>query len=328
MVTAVSRVASPPAAPAAASVRALQPPTEPPLTPDSPMLALAHRCLRREYQSLIDRQPKSSTPATPEDVHRIRIAARRLRIALRLFGALLPPRAATRLGKELRWWAHTLGTVRELDVHTDELRDHLESAGAAAVRELAGYEIALRRERLAARETLADLFSSPRYAKLLADLAALVEDARNPAALRRWRSFTIRAGAHRQLKRARKRVVKLGRKLGDKATPEDLHRLRIRAKRLRYTLEFFTEPYPELVPAAKATKALQDVLGTHQDARTARRKMLAYARASQKRDAAAPAALAEWRLAENRRGAQARRELEPEWQRFLAAVDLRGLAAR
>jgi CHAD domain-containing protein len=330
MVTAFSRIPPFPTTPVAGSARTLKRPSEPPLTPDSPMIALAYRCLRREHQSLIEREPERGTPATPEAVHQIRIATRRLRVALRLFGALLP-REVTRLGKELRWFARVLGMVRDLDVHTEALHEHVESAGAAAAQELGGYELALRRERLAARDALKDLFSSSRYAELMSSLAALLEDAPSPAALRRWRSFTVRAGAARYLKRSRKRVVKLGRELGDDATAKDLHRLRIRAKRLRYALEFFIEPYPELTPAAKAAKALQDVLGAHQDARTARRKMLAYTRESRKRhgaDAAPPGALAEWRLAQHRQAAQARRELTPAWQGFLAATDLPGFETR
>ena len=328
MVTAFSRLPPVPTTPVAGGQRAPKP-TEPPLTPDSPMIALAYRCLRHEYRSLIERQPAHGTPSTPEDVHQSRIATRRLRVALRLFGALLPPRAVARLGKELRWLARALGAVRDLDVHSEALHEHLELAGAAAAQQLGGYELALRRERLAARDTLKDLSATDRYAELMSDLAMLLEDAPSPAALRRWRSFTVRVGAARYLKRTRKYVVKLGHELGSDATPEDLHRLRIRAKRLRYALEFFIEPYPELAAAAKATKALQDVLGAHQDARSARRKMLAYARESRKRhNAAPPEALAEWRLAQHRQAAQARRELTPAWQRFLAAIDLPDFAAR
>jgi triphosphatase len=297
------------------------------------MIALAYRCLRREYEALLRRQPqRGATPTpTPEDVHQTRIATRRMRVALRLFGALLPKSATTRLAKELRWFARALGAVRDLDVHAEALREHLQSAGAAAAQELGGYELALRRERLAANDALQTLFSSERYAVLMSSLAELLDGAPGPAALRRWRSFTIRAGAAHYLKRSRKRVVTLGRKVGSDAAAEDLHRLRIRAKRLRYALEFFLEPYPELAPAAEATKALQDVLGAHQDARTTRRRVLAYARALRKHGAAAtarPGALGAWGSAQHRRAAQARRELTPEWQRFLTAIHLPDLAAR
>jgi CHAD domain-containing protein len=309
----------------------LKRPEEPPLTPDSPMIALAYRCLRREHQALLRRQPQCGATPTPEDVHQSRIATRRMRVALRLFDALLPKSATTRLAQELRWFARTLGAVRDLDVHAEALREHLQCAGPDAMQELGSYELALRRERLAARDALHTLFSSDRYAALMTTLAELLDGAPGPAALRRWRSFTIRAGAARYLKRTRRQVVALGRKLGSNAGVEDLHRLRIRAKRLRYALEFFLEPYPELEPAARATKALQDVLGAHQDARTARRCVLAYARALRKRGPAAtapPSALGTWGSAQHRRAAQARRELVPEWQRFLAAIDLPDLAAR
>ena len=73
------------------------------------------------------------------------------------------------------------------------------------------------------------------------------------------------------------------------------------------------------------------MLGSHQDARTARRRVLAYARALRKRGAATeapPDALGAWGSAQHRRAAQARRELEPELQRFLATIDLPDLAAR
>jgi CHAD domain-containing protein len=253
-----------------------------------------------------------------------------MRVALRLFGALLPKRAAEHLEKELRWFARALGEVRDLDVHTEALREHVQSADAGTAHELGGYELALRRERVAAHDTLRDLFVSDRYDALLASLAELLNDAPSPAALRRWRSFSVRAGAAHYLKRSRKRVVKLGRKLGDGAKADDLHRLRIRAKRLRYALEFFLEPYPELAPAAKASKALQDVLGALQDARTTRGRVLAYTRALRKRQGAGapPGALGAWGSAQHRKAAAARREFTPEWHRFLAAVELPDLAAR
>jgi len=281
MVTAVSRLPPLPAAPAAGGVRALKRPTEPPLTPDSPMIALAYRCLQREHRALLRWQHQQGVAPTPASVHQTRIATRRMRVALRLFGALLPKTAATRLAKDLRWFARALGSVRDLDVHAERLRVQLRSAEPAAARELSAYELALRRERSVARAALLTLSASARYAALLGNLAELLDGAPSPAALRRWRSFTIRAGATHYLKRCRKRVVRLGRKLGSDAGADELHRLRVRTKRLRYALEFFLEPYPELAPAAEATKAVQDVLGTHQDARTGRRRVLAYAGPSQ-----------------------------------------------
>ncbi len=331
MIVAVPRFPPIAAAPAAGSARASKRPAEPPLTPDSPVIALAYRSLRHEYRSLLKRQPQHGATPSPEDVHQIRTATRRMRVTLRLFGALLPRSAATRLNNDLRWFAHGLGTVRDLDVHAEALGEHVRSLGPVAAQQLGDYEVALQRERAAAHDTLRELVASDRYAGFMTTLSELLDQAPSPAALRRWGSFTIRAGAARYVKRSRKHVLKLGRKLGSDARADDLHRLRKRAKQLRYTLEFFAEPYPALSPAAKATKTLQDVLGALQDARTARGRVLAYTRALRKRqgvDAAPPGALRAWGSAQHQRAAQARREFAPEWQRFLAALDLTDVTLR
>ena len=331
MIAAVSRFPPIPTAPAAASARPSKRPAEPPLTPDSPVIALAYRSLRHEYRSLLKRQPQHGATPTPEDVHQIRTATRRMRVTLRLFGSLLPPRTAARLGRDLRWFARALGTVRDLDVHAEALREHVRSLGPVAAQELGDYEVALQRERAVAHDSLREVVASDRYAGVMTAVSELLDHAPSPAALRRWGSFTIRAGAARYVKRSRKHVLKLGRELDSDAGSDDLHRLRKRAKQLRYTLEFFEEPYPALSPAARATKTLQDVLGAHQDARTARGRVLAYTRALRKRhgaDAAPPDALRAWGSEQHQRAAQARREFVPEWQRFLAALDLTDVSLR
>jgi CHAD domain-containing protein len=305
---------------------------EPPLTPDSPMIALAYRCLQRDYHALLARQPGPGAAPSSADVHQIRIATRRLRVALRLFGTMLPVKTAARLRKELRWLARGLSDVRDLDVHNKALRQHIRQSGNDVVEGLGGYELALQRERAAARDELKSLFTSARYEQVIASLGALLDGAPSSAALRRWRTFTVRKGAVKYLKHTRRRVLKLGRKIDDDTGVEELHRLRIRAKRLRYALEFFANVYPRLLPAAEGTKALQDVLGEQQDARTARRRVLAYTRTlraqGEDKEHAAPAALRTWRAAQTQRATHAREQLADEWQRFLETLASTELTAR
>jgi CHAD domain-containing protein len=67
---------------------------------------------------------------------------------------------------------------------------------------------------------------------------------------------------------------KAGRRLGPDSQPADYHRLRIRGKRLRYALEFVSDVYAEQTrPLIKRLVALQDVLGLHQDADVAIRRL-------------------------------------------------------
>jgi CHAD domain-containing protein len=62
-------------------------------------------------------------------------------------------------------------------------------------------------------------------------------------------------------------VRRAGRWAARQCAPLDLHRLRIRAKRLRYFLEY-VEPVggPEITAGIEALNDLQDILGEHQDA--------------------------------------------------------------
>ena len=220
-------------------------PTEP-LTRDDPMIVLGFRCMQRQYAELVAHGPRPALETSVEDVHRMRIALRRLRVALRLFGHMLPSHDAETLAHELRWLARRLGTVRDLDVHAHELRAHLEHASAEHARELGTYELDLRRQRTAARKELRDVLASERYRAFMATLERTVGRGPSPAASRRFKTFRIRDGARACLRRSRKRVVKLGRKLDARTNADALHRLRIRAKRFRYELEFFAEPYPAL----------------------------------------------------------------------------------
>jgi CHAD domain-containing protein len=285
-----------------------------PLAPSEPMIVLGYQCLQRNFEQLVAHRPRDKAPPGVDDVHQMRIATRRLRVALRLFGHMLPVERPDRLGRELRWFARALGTVRDLDVHAASLRRYLRGLDERSAQELNAYELALRRERLAARAELIDVFDTERYARLMSAFEALVGTGLPPGALRRWHSFTIADGA-KCLKKSRKRVRKLGRRLRAAASSTDLHRLRIRAKRLRYELEFFRAAYPDLDAAIKVTRSLQDVLGAHQDAAAEARRLASYQRAQRRlgRPEAATPALEAWRKAQRRRGADAREAFSAEW---------------
>ena len=202
-----------------------------------------------------------------EDVHRARVATRRLRSQLRTFRPLLEPSWSNPLREELRWLADGLGTVRDKQVMSQRLRNRavtLSPDDAAAVAELADE---LWGESEEARARLILDMRSDRYLDLI---ERLVESARSPALTReaQQRASTVLPSlARRDWKRLRRGIARLP------STPADaeLHRVRILAKRLRYASEAATEVVGK--PAAKLAEAatsLQDLLGDHQDSVTAR----------------------------------------------------------
>jgi CHAD domain-containing protein len=201
---------------------------------------------RANAAELTEREPGTRSGADPEDLHKFRVATRRIRSLLRSTRKWLSdPDEGERLRAELKWLGSLLGEVRDRDVLIAYLvgeLDSLEGAPLGAVLEL------LDDERENARRELLVGLDSPRCKALLAALGS-------PPALRQGESLPGAAKA--DYKRLRKTMTALGEEPAD----EELHAARIRVKRVRYSAEAagmgdrFTE----------RAKELQDVLGEHQD---------------------------------------------------------------
>ncbi len=142
-------------------------------------------------------------------------------------------------------------SLRPIRQDLDPLLGVLRDRRALARREMIG---ALRSERSDALRA--------RWAALLSQLPALPTDGR-PDATR-----TIGELSGERIRKVYRRMVKMGSAIDDSSPPEDYHELRKKGKELRYLLELFGSPlYPAEVvkPMIKSLKALQDVLGRHQD---------------------------------------------------------------
>jgi CHAD domain-containing protein len=199
----------------------------------------------------------------PEAVHQARVATRRLRSTLRTFRSLLEPEWTTRLRDELKWLADLLGAVRDADVLLGRFREHLAALPEADAK--AGQRLlrSLVERREADRGRLLGAMGEPRYATLLDELVAA---AAAPALLPGADQRAVEAMPPLVTKPWR-RLRKTVRAAGPDPADEDLHQIRIRAKRVRYAAEA-VEPVIGK-PAdrfADAAADLQDVLGDQHDA--------------------------------------------------------------
>jgi CHAD domain-containing protein len=296
----------------------------PTFAPADAFIDLAHAVLRREVALLLKNRPTSDRAATPDQIHQLRVAARRLRVALRLFGRMLPSRAVTRLRADLRWFAGSLGDVRDLDVYADNFKAYVGSVPPEQRGDLSGYELYLRRERTAARQRATATFAEPRLAALFDDLARLVAAGPSAGALRRWRSLSVHDGIRASIRRSVGRVRRLGKSVTSRSRAAELHQLRIKTKRLRYELEFSTAVYPALKATATTCKALQDLLGTLQDAATATARLRRYANLLRRQagaPVALPPALVELRRSQLALARTVRRSFAEQWPAVVAAID-------
>jgi CHAD domain-containing protein len=243
-------------------------PTE--VSPSSTMGQLAFAVIRRQLQVLREKEPGTRLGEDPEELHDMRVATRRLRAALDVFANVLPARART-YRAELGWLGGVLGEVRDLDVQLEGLLaaagssgiwdEVLGRAGHAPLEDLVAL---LERDRMAARADLLAALDSVRWERLANGLSTMARQgplrrsaAGNAAAVIGVPELVVQR--HDAVSKAAKRARRSG-------LVSDFHRLRIRCKRLRYSLEFSAGLYEGATTRfVRQLAGLQDELGHMQD---------------------------------------------------------------
>jgi CHAD domain-containing protein len=187
-------------------------------------------------------------------IHHLRVAIRRFAQAVAVFKPCFPKKETRTIRRRLKATLALAGAVRDCDIALEVLATHGESPLAAEVRA----------RRVRAGQAL---------------IAALKQwVARKSAA--RWR-HALEAGAfplpvedtaQRQLRRLAKPFFRDGgRAAGADATARELHRCRIAAKKLRYTLELFQGLYgPAAGQWLERIRSAQSLLGSINDCRAVR----------------------------------------------------------
>jgi len=260
----------------------------------------------------------------PEYLHDLRVATRRFRSALRLFVDVVGPSRCDSLRAELGWIGQVLGRVRDLDVFRINLQAQAQRlAEASAIAGLLVEELG--RQRGPARDALVAALTSRRFASLMRRLEALAASS-PPRGPRGGHGIPVAGAAPALIRKAQKRVLRLGRSIGPESPAADLHRLRILFKRLRYACEFFREAFVDPVSGSdplsdyiQAMVRFQDCLGEHQDAVTAMARIQELAKESVQSATVAPAHLLDLgaliqvqrEIARDRRG-----RLAKLWSRF------------
>jgi CHAD domain-containing protein len=206
----------------------------------------------------------------PEGVHQARVATRRLRSDLRTLAELVDPDWAEELASELKWLADALGAVRDADVLGERLErrlGQLEPDDAEQARAVVAH---LEASRTVDAAALDEVMASDRYVVLLERLVGaaraphLTEQAERPA---REVLDAIAARAWRPLAKAARRAIRDG----VDAPIEEIHAVRIKAKRFRYAADVAAAVEPAAGRHARRIATLQDELGELNDAATAER---------------------------------------------------------
>ena len=210
-----------------------------------------------------------------DGVHQLRVGVRRLRALVAAFKEILRPDSLAYLREELSWLQRGLGGAREWDVFIDETLEPL----ARRLPKFAGLpalDTAARGLREQAYNTAQATLLDPRYVRILLRLELwlldggwLEEGAPGDVAPGERRIAEVAAEL---LDKRDKRLRKLSRRHA-KLAEEEMHDIRLLAKKKRYCLEALGSLYaPKPVrQSLGALKAIQDSLGTYNDAVVGRR---------------------------------------------------------
>ncbi|ROO90085.1 CHAD domain-containing protein [Actinocorallia herbida] len=198
-------------------------------------------------------------------VHKMRVAARRLRSVLASARPLLDRELTDPLQPELRWLAEVLGEVRDAEVLYARFSERIAELPVAPESE-PGWLAEIKEREGAGYDSIREALSGERYFALLNSLDHLLTAP----------PFTPRAvrpadtELPRLIRRAWRRVQEAHAGIAAAENPEladeARHETRKKAKRARYTADATREALgKDAKTVSKAAKALQEVLGRFQD---------------------------------------------------------------
>ncbi|MGA5357484.1 CHAD domain-containing protein [Streptomyces purpurascens] len=242
-----------------------------PVTAGDHVLAYA----RTQRDAIVELDPAVRRDAE-DSVHSMRVATRRLRSTFKSYGEVLDRAATDPVGDELKWLAGELGRDRDREVLTERLTAALDEVPADLVRGPVSERLRTwsSAEHGGARGRLLGVLDSHRYLALLDTLDALIADPPLlEAAGKKPRKVIAKA-----VKKDFRKVTGLVQQARELAPGTDrdvaIHEARKKTKRTRYAAEAggpaLGKPAKNLV---KSMKALQNLLGEHQDSVMARQTL-------------------------------------------------------
>ena len=246
------------------------------VSPEDSMAVVAHRIFTYQLSQMFSHEKGTRKGEDIEELHDMRVAVRRMRAAAVVFDEYLESEKLEPHLKGLRRTLGALGGGRDLDVFREKAETYLKILPPGHEHDLDPLLITLIKEREKAREEMLDYLDSERYSRFKKDFSEFLDVPET------WTRLTT-TEKHESLPHRVKDVLPsiLYARLADitaysewiegpYVSVERLHRLRIAAKGLRYTLEFFENVLgKEAESMVKDFKVLQDHLGDLHDAAVA-----------------------------------------------------------
>jgi CHAD domain-containing protein len=204
-----------------------------------------------------------------EFVHRMRVASRRLRSALAIFDACLTEGGLSGFKKPIRRITRELGAARDVDVQIEFLTDFLRKDHSQEHREgIDRLLLRLRQQRTQAQKSVAREIDRLENSDVWSEMQQPLQELATRAKLRGIKkdSRILRTQARTAVNKCIDAVLAMERFVQRPESSEEHHRMRIAAKKLRYTMEIFAPLYDgELKESLEPVKETQKRLGEIHD---------------------------------------------------------------
>jgi CHAD domain-containing protein len=247
--------------------------------PDDPLAEAGRKVLLFHFAEMLKHEAGTRQGEDIEDLHKMRVATRRMRAAFEVFGEAFKKKALEAHLPGLKATGRALGKVRDLDVLMEAARHYRDTLPEENRSGLDPLLDSWKEARQEAREEMLAYLDSADYAEFKQKFNRFLQ--------------TPGAGARRvspddptpnlvqevvpALVYTRLGAVRAYDSLLEHAQIEQLHALRIEFKKLRYAMEFFQEVLgPEAEALISDLKKLQDHLGELHDAQVATEILLEF----------------------------------------------------
>ena len=239
---------------------------------DDLMAEAGRKILRFNFAHMLSHEKGTRLGEDIEELHDMRVATRRMRAAFDIFRPYFKPKAGKNLLKRLRATGRALGRVRDLDVFLEKAGHYLATLPENERSGLEPLMNAWRGEWLAERDKLLTYLDSEKYQQFKENFNDFVS--KPSAGAQSGSGVNLEPNLIRHvapiLIYQNLAAVRAYEKVISNAVIEQLHALRIKFKKLRYTLEFFREVLgAQSKEVIEDLKILQDHLGDLNDANVA-----------------------------------------------------------
>jgi len=201
-----------------------------------------------------------------EFLHDFRVAIRRTRSGLGQVKKVLPENIVEKVKKDLSWLGDITGATRDLDVYLLDQEKYMDRLPEKLRPNLHLFFVEIAKQRKEEFKKLVRNLRSIKYRQVVNHWFEYLQEPEQGGKTSNSNRPVIEL-AREIIFRKYRRVLRNGNAIHSVSPDEDLHRLRIQCKKLRYTLEFFSSLFAasEIKMAIKQLKRLQDNLGMFND---------------------------------------------------------------